>query len=383
MFRPSTRKAQIILETALVMVALAALAVGATRIFATMNNTLLERNQLYRQSRQQVVNELAPSLSGVNPEYFLDYPNGGINIPALGDLGNPEDMISEPRLEEADRQIQKMQQIIDYVLKEKINAAYRNLVSAYHLGRTEKSRLKVEEAKELNQQAINKAVGAYYRVGKAIELLQSILDNPNPKGPFDLASVPPGKQYRGLRKSIGLSRKRLERYIKNLKSTQEPLKSLLYGIYNKKNELVFEGIIPRLRRVRSNINWALGHWYTCTDKSFYKAIRDARNELKNLIDELGEAEKIADDDARENIEEAWGLLSASDISKTEALKAKEDCVNMLNSRAIARDSALTKFVQDAIQNLDEASNNWEKASLRRLYLRKAQLALEPLHEAIS
>lgn len=182
-------KAQVILETVAVFIALTALAIGAIRLFSYLNKDSLTLIDSYRMSRLQATNSFTP----VDPLKFLDREQDIQIIGGPGTGGGLSAVFEEdPRILEAEVMIDKADGIINVILPYKTNqASYILNLTSYNYsshcpgGNCWSPPGYIDIIKSLSNESISQLNLAYSLFEGYRDKLQSVLDEPLVPSGFD------------------------------------------------------------------------------------------------------------------------------------------------------------------------------------------------------
>jgi len=284
---------------------------GAVRLFSNMNLNMLNRLDLYRQSRVDAVNNpafLAMPI-GVRPfEYrplfdpivFLDYfPNNNLTIPQGEDAGNFNPLFFEDdRLTKADYLMEESENIMDIIVPYKINQAYDSLPTwqdrftfpvpdwdwgggrdgdgwpPIHL-HWSRAQYKNDLIVFLCDDSIALLRKGRKNYNDVIALFQDVLNNPIIPGPFD--------------------------YTEENAANRESLQSMIDGLNQAKPGLdyIYNNLISRLNAVRQSISSIFG-------SSRYPPAEELLNDLIADVGRL--TPSILDNDVAGLIDQTYGLL---------------------------------------------------------------------------
>lgn len=211
---------QVLLETTLVFISLAAIAVGSMTIFAKLNSTATQRIDKYRNDRLNAVNA-----QPILPKDFLyKWPDKLGSTNAVTVDGGSNGILSvvfteDPRIAQARICLKEQENIINLILPYKINqASVLAPISEDDLFWTEKCRL----VKELCRQMIASAQLAKNDYAKTINLYQAALDSPLVDGPFDPEVADASRKTQNEN-----NRRELQGLINQLKAAQPGLEIML------------------------------------------------------------------------------------------------------------------------------------------------------------
>lgn len=409
----NNKRAQGLLETAIVLVSLATLAVASMRLYSNLNLNMTGRLDKYRQSRESAVNSSAI----VNPIDFLDYsPYHDINIPG-GDSGNwdfDEVFYQDPRVVAAEQLLTRTDDIISVILPYKINQVYELLKGDDDSYTTlvnipkrdiEEAKALCEEMNALREEAYNNyyedmdEANAFDGVDHdgdgfygAVSLFQQVLYQPVIPGPFDYE-----EQHQG-------NRAQFEGIINNLTATaaKDALNTLL-------NEL----LKPRLDSAVAYLELAIEKWKCyeigtpwnpecyCPEgeeeagayDTFCRAeyIQDAKSYIKEMLGFLATLDTVpplAEQEISAQIYDINALLTEP-LFESNVLSAVDDCGEMLSileaqETATGNDySALKDLVNEIKDEFNSAVSNWDNETNRDIYIDKAKDKLNTLGEIVN
>ncbi|MCM8796048.1 MAG: hypothetical protein NC928_05150 [Candidatus Omnitrophica bacterium] len=211
------KKAQVLLETTLVFIGLTLLAIGAMRLFSNLNQNMLERFRLYKNSRIPAMNSLVPGIGrGMEPRSYLElgsFSKGGspgsyIYIPELGDISQQDSRVAEAQLK-----LKEMDNILNFILLYKLNQVKEivdyldrqhgwqqgwvcppyysdySYYSCHYLPDIDSYYRPKQEIIILCNEMIRDSRKAYSNITAAINLLKEVLEGPanpaKPYGPYD------------------------------------------------------------------------------------------------------------------------------------------------------------------------------------------------------
>ena len=310
-------KGQVILETAIVLISAAALAISSMVLFSNLNRNMVKRLDKYRDSRVSAVNN--PFSLTNSPGAFLDYSpfieiitqgseHGDITIFGDSPLGSfDEEFFEDPRLVQAQLLIEQADDIMNIILPQKLGTAYYTDLDGEKMsemipqetmigdayGLVSRSRVlynyvlynisinEVTHARDLcnelvqaranysqyTQLSVPRAYDNLYedkdgidrdRDGflGAIGLLQSVLNDPIENGPFDPdLGCDSGDRICINRQNMNNNnRSQLQACITNLASTESGLRTWFYGSGYE------PGLISRLNTASTELTQAIRRW---------------------------------------------------------------------------------------------------------------------------
>lgn len=404
---------QVLLETAIVLVSLATLAVASMRLYSTLNLNMTGRLDKYRQSRESAVNSSAI----VNPVDFLDY-SPYHNIITPGDGGGNWDFseifYQDQRVVTAEQLLNRTDDILNVILPYKINQVYELLggdddsyTALVKITKEDVQQAKIlcEEMNALRQEAYDNyyedmdEANAFDGIDHngngfygAVSLLQQVLYQPIIPGPFDYED-----QHQG-------NRTQLEGIINNLTATDAK---------NALNTLLNELLKPRLDNAIAYLELALEKWQ-CYQSGVLGAsecicpeskeeidisatlcrveyIQNAQSYIKEMVDFLGTIKTIpslAEQQISTQLYDINALLTEP-LLESRVVSAVDDSGQMLKileaQEAATGNSysSLKDLVNDIKDELNSAVSSWDNEAERDIYIDKAKEKLNSLEEIVN
>ncbi|GEM_PF-3919461 len=206
-------RAQVLLETAIVLISVVVLAIGSMALFSNLKLNLISRQDVYRQSNITAVNSLiteSPLGNATNPRTYLEYsPHSGIIVDPVPGMGMGQLYAEEPLLQLADLAFARGDLILNYEFYYKLYRVYQLLGgpngdngailslprSSILLARNIAGSLLVDLDKGYGSYADNLAGhnieltenGEYifHIPTGGVGMMQYVLDNPTSGGPYD------------------------------------------------------------------------------------------------------------------------------------------------------------------------------------------------------
>lgn len=288
--RRTKKKAQVLLETVIVLVALSTIAMASMHLFSNINFNEIGRLSKYIQSRRQAVNNMVTT--SFAPEKFLDYRGPNDIIVPDGQSGGSWGGFSfeDPLIMQAEVLLEEQDNILNIILPYKINQmkyfsdlAHLREVWVYGGGFFDHPEWQWEhpgylpKIRALASDGVNLGERIYLDFTLAIAKFKEALNQPIIPGPFDdkvaehpeLYNLDPTDQQRiqVLQNRNMHNRQRVESQIASLQQVVLPqIVRLLYG------DAYLEGMIPRLQLVRDRIN-------ECDNYNCSKYREEARNKI--------------------------------------------------------------------------------------------------------
>ncbi len=299
MFSLKKNKAQVVLETVLVFIAVALLLAGSIKLFSKLNQSMLDRYKTFRDSRYQAVNSMVQGIGPeMNPKSFLEFnaePGSGFSGPYIPNL---PDQHQEERINQAEIKLREMDNILNLILPHKmyqVKDISENLIEDYCVrqcgwgGYYCCERLDFgppgygTELQTLCNEMINRSQVAYNNVIQARLLFQQVYDRPTQYGPYDqttcsrdnptacpdprLPEYDPDdpeflekyqRAYDLLYESIDLNRSMLLEAIESLAEARDGLYELIYNAPVDTMQYAYpprpsKGLLGRLRFIRDNV----------------------------------------------------------------------------------------------------------------------------------
>jgi hypothetical protein len=436
-------KGQVILETAIVLISAAALAISSMVLFSNLNRNMVKRLDKYRDSRVSAVNN--PFSLTNSPEAFLDYSpyieiitqgseHGDITIFGDSPLGSfDEEFFEDPRLVRAQLLIEQADDIMNIILPQKLGTAYYtdldgeqmsqmipeetqisgaygivlrtpNLYS-YIIGNITRSEAihardlcnELVQARanysQYTQLSVPRAYDNLYEDKNGIDrdrdgflgaigLLQSVLNDPIENGPFDPdLDCGPGDQICINRQNMNNNnRNQLQACITNLASTESGLRTWFYG------SGLEPGLISRLNTASAELTKAIRYWNLRIffTRTYYRAffITKAVVALRIPAESVRAAELFEPPGGTlvDQIKKAYELLEPP--VAFEDLIAARSIVYLLNQDPEASVGVIRKLLVDTERFLDYAAGGWWGPDRDR-YLDLAREKLEVLYDIVT
>ncbi|MCX5712481.1 MAG: hypothetical protein NTY47_05360, partial [Candidatus Omnitrophica bacterium] len=192
-------RAQVLLETAIVLISIAALAIGSMALFSNQKLNLIGRQDTYRQSNVAAVNSSLTGYSAgnaLNPRTYLEYStHTSIIAPTNPNPGFGQDYAEEPLLSEADILFAKADLLLDKVSFYKTYRIYQLLSGNVINISLNSAKLALKIANSM-QEDLNSGYGYYANNMSGVDidhvptggvgLMQYVFDHPVEGGPFDV-----------------------------------------------------------------------------------------------------------------------------------------------------------------------------------------------------
>jgi hypothetical protein len=412
------KRAQVILEVAILVIVLAILGVGALVLFSGTNLNMLERLDKYKQSRIQAVN----SAAGINPVQLLDYsPHTSIVIPnAPNPLGDFFGGFLERRIDTGSLYLERSNDIITFLIPVNVRNINYYITPTYTYA-------SVVKARDLARKTADVTAEAWGKFNQAINTFQDVLDHPTPNGPFD-----PALNSQGHHPEIAQNRQSLANTISSLRSAAGPLNTLLYGqlLPRLDNESTTSGGGPIIiigsgegrcykcqtqnfkspqmyhtwkiyAGIWQNLKYALECWYwrckyhygddtsNCYDAPCKdERVQQARATLSEILQFSGSVQPTASLPAsvKNSLSIAYSLAQAGD---RKAVTQARDIIagNLLNSALASSSSEAKRCLNEAYNALNQMIRYWDINSEEARYytnhnLTIARAKLQVLYEAV-
>lgn len=313
---------QILLETVIVLISLAVLAVGSVEIFSNLNRNLISRMQRFQDTRKAAVNSPVFFEEPYGPYSYIAY-NPHTRLEVLGDEENSSgyhvphipwqdfDDYGDPRLRTALDLIEEAENIIDVTLPDKarqlngllpFDAESGNIIDPANLPKSN-----VEEARNISgyevgvgmRWDVSVAWGNYNIAADNLRLIINDSENAFP----DLNKIqPPPPEMDALRERLReQARERVVRLYDTLRKVildpppppSDPPPAgwpQVSPLYN----FLFYTLMPRLEIMETNLNNALAVWdqgcgwvrysYSCPRQGY---LNTATQTLKDILDYMG------------------------------------------------------------------------------------------------
>lgn len=350
---------QVLLETAIVIISLAVIAISSMALFSSLNLNLIDRMDLFKNSRRQALNSIGAGLPGnaLDPTTYLDYsPNKEVLVPSEGGGSGYFDPVffEDPRVRQAEVLLDEADNIINTLIPYQINYIYNNLLggsnNSYRYIYRNITKTKVTKARNICNDLIldgQKAYNNFFGPAGAIALLEDVLNHPEEPGPFDFREVNAGNRL-------------------SLQGTINSLKSLQAGL----NESLNNQFLPRIRDVRNLLNNALAVWDVRSGwgryYQRYNNIIAAKNKLKEIIDFMGEVKNAVVSSALATNITTTNSLLQGDVTNAETIRAKALLQAMLSDAEVNSPDAagLKNFIQGALSDLNSALFDWDNIDTR-------------------
>lgn len=409
----NNKRAQVLLETAIVLVSLATLAVASMRLYSNFNLNISSRLDKYRSTRESAVN----SAVTVNPVDFLDYsPYHNIIIPGedSSDWDFSTLFYEDPRVATVEQLLNRTDDILNVILPYKINQVYellgkdkndynyivhnvtkdniieaKNLIEEMNALRQEAYDSYYEDMDENGFDGIDHDGDGFYG---AVSLLQQVLYQPIIPGPFDYT-----EEHQG-------NRTQLEGIINNLTATDAK---------NAFNTLLNELLKPRLDSAIAYLELALEKW-NCYQSGVLgvpecicpegkeeldisatlcrvEYIQEAQSYIKEMVDFLGTIKTIpslAEQQISTQLYDINALLTEP-LLESHVLSAIDDSDQIISilkaqENATGNDySSLEDLVNDIKDELNSAVDSWDNTADRDVYIDKAKEKLNTLGEIVN
>jgi len=400
------RSGQVILETAMVLVAIAVVALSSMALFANFNLNLIDRSRLFKDSRREALNS-STATSAIpnhrdNPVTYLDYsPNTDIGIGdgGLDPGGFDESFFEDARLAEAERLLEEADTIMNVTLPYKTRQAYNLLAPPRgHWNRISKTNATtarnlcnemLQARTNYNQYSQLSAPRAYddffedmdghdadgdHFLG-AVGLMQQALDVPVENGPFDPTPTEPANDPDALAARVAQNaqnRTQLQQAVNGIKAQQVGVGQLLNDLFK-----------PKMTYVRDQLNLALTYW----DSSYIgywqriTYLQNARGKLGEMLDFLSDVENAIVDEATSRlIKDAYNLVQNPTYNNI--VSARDKCQSLLALANVANEPVLKSIIENAKSDLVDALSNWSDTTLRDQRIALAKDKLEALNDII-
>lgn len=389
---------QVILETAIIFVCLSAIAIASMRLFSNLNLNIVNRLQVYRDSRLNAVNSPA-SLAGVivstpsnpnaslsNPLTFLDYfPEDSLTLPP-DSLGGGTDwtFYEEPRINDAALLLEEQGLIMNLIGPYKINQA-NYLAGQLQWGTWWKCCDSegnyypyigwnypdyITLIKNLANETINYANQGYDNFVQAINLYTDVLNNPTVPGPYD-PNVAANAELYGLdpvadAQAIANLQTQNDQNRQNLQLTINSLTSALPGLDTFRDMLIYgSGPFRGLDYVRDWIGDTYCDEYGCSPSWRHNQAVDT---LGDAVDFTGTiSSSVLSSGLASKINQVYSLLQ-SPVSYDEASSAKTLAEEILADSQVQSNSELESAVTSLRNNLNSAIRYWDDGETRDYYL---------------
>lgn len=337
MLKRDKKRGQVILETALVLISIAALAISSAALFSNLNRNMLMRLDEYRDSRRNAVNDAVT----VPSEAFLDYSpwidiisrgveQGDIDIPGTGGFGDFGGLFYEdPRIERAQELFEEYDKILSDYLPVYANEAYYDYLGGvdcddwynFDCDFNPVTRSSLETAKELvdlmiqdrsnyqdyvtdpwgSPRDIFTAPRAYddfyedyggvdvdsdFHIG-GVGLYQQVLDVPLEDGPFDpdLGCAPGDDGCIRNQDQNMVNRDIIQSTIDTLMDTKDSIDCFFDGSTCEVTTIGGGGIMGNLTTARDHIGGAIA--YCCSGGEYNTHLKEARRHLYFVVSQLG------------------------------------------------------------------------------------------------
>jgi len=411
MFYFKGKKAQVILETAIVLVCLVIVAIASTRLFAGLNLNSLRRLDLYRDTRLDAVNrpvalasQSVPTWPGItvplsNPTVFLDYyPETSVTITPIDPRKNLNKLfLEDERLDKAAMEVARMGYIVSTVAPYKANQIKTMVLNPLWMIPIIGTPLQGTIC-YFCFDLINHSIQAGVCLNKAKNYFQDVLDHPlrytnnSPFDPnpethpedYDLDPSEPGypDMIALMKEQHQANRDSISQNVQNLHDTSDALlmwQGMIFvefgwfppGIPNLTGGVLFDVI---------TFNWPLAN------ATIHLVFRNTFPDINP---------KILNNGIRDRVKELWRLVNTDPLPLNTAQQAKtkaEQLAHLLpvptgeeakNNPDLLRTTPPANTVaSDLLEELTSCIKNWEREPARNHYINSSKVATWTLMEVV-